>query len=245
MYDTQRVLASIDRNMWSVLALCGMAMILNYTWFFAAVLRGFRDQTVPIPVFCTLFWLCGDGSMVLRYDHWFNDIGHWYVKLFWLALVFTVACELVFLYMTLRFGRKEMAPSLTQPQFVAVVLGGLVTMAIAWELIKSLMGDELYINYFHLANLVGPVTGAAMVLRRGTQAGTSTLIWGAYTGMVACWVTACALGYGPVFATPLFIALYVVCTLSAAAVTYIVSRLPKVDAPASSSLNASGLAAAT
>src|ERR1700730_19346401 len=116
MYDPQQVLAAIDQHKWPILALCAFAMLCNYTWFIAAVRQGFRDRVFPIPMFCTFFWLAGHGSMVLRYDQWFNVYRHWYVELFWLALVFTVVCELVFLYMTLRFGREELLPGATPAQ---------------------------------------------------------------------------------------------------------------------------------
>ena len=66
MYDPAVVLAALDANQWRVIALCGFAMLCNYTWFIAAVRRGLRDRVVPIPVFCVLFWLAGDASMVLR-----------------------------------------------------------------------------------------------------------------------------------------------------------------------------------
>jgi hypothetical protein len=234
MYDPQEVLAALDQNMWRVIALCGLAMVCNYTWFFAAVAQGFKDKVVPVPVFCTLFWLVGDGSMVARYDLWFNVIDHWYVKLFWVALVFTVMTELVFLYMTLRFGRKELAPALSQPQFTALVFAGLGTMWIAWEFVKRLIGDELYIDYFHLANLAGPAFAAAMVLRRGTRAGTNPLIWGAYTVMVASWFTACALWFDGPFATPGYIVFYLACTASALAMTIVVARMPAHTAQAES-----------
>ena len=231
MYAYEPVLAALDANMGKVLALCGLAMACNYTWFIAAVRQGLRDQTVPLPLFCTLFWLAGDASMVLRYERWFHEIDHWYVKLFWAALVLTVINELVFLRLTLRFGRKEMAPTLTQGQFTGVVLAGLATMVVAFELIKSWIGDPLYINYFHVANLVGPAFAAPLVLRRGTRAGTSPLIWGAYTAMVASWFTATALWFGDAFRSPGHFALYAVTTASAAAMTWLVSRLPPASAP--------------
>ncbi|MBM4384749.1 MAG: hypothetical protein FJ091_15460 [Deltaproteobacteria bacterium] len=226
MYDSTPVLAALDENMWKVLALCGLAMACNYTWFIAAVRQGLRDQTVPIPIFCTLFWLAGDASMVARYERWFVEIDHWYVKLFWAALVLTVINELVFLWLTLRFGRKEFAPRLTQPQFTALVLAWLGTMALGFELVKEWIGDPLYINYFHLANLIGPPFAAAMVVRRGTRAGTSPLIWGAYTAMVASWFTATALWFGDAFTTPGHFALYAVSTASAAGMFLFVRRLP-------------------
>jgi hypothetical protein len=234
MYDYAPVLAALDANMWKVLALCGLAMVCNYTWFIAAVRQGLRDQTVPIPVFCTLFWLAGDASMVARYERWFVEIDHWYVKLFWAALVLTVINELVFLWLTLRFGRKEFAPRLTQPQFTGLVLAWLATMVVGFELVKEWIGDPLYINYFHLANLIGPPFAAAMVVRRGTRAGTSPLIWGAYTVMVASWFTATALWFGDAFTTPGHFALYVISTASAAAMFLFVRRLPAASAPLAS-----------
>jgi hypothetical protein len=226
MYDSTPVLAALDANMWKVLALCGVAMACNYTWFIAAVRQGLRDETVPIPIFCTLFWLAGDASMVARYERWFVEIDHWYVKLFWAALVLTVINELVFLWLTLRFGRREFAPRLTQPQFTALVLAWLATMVVGFELVKSWIGDPLYINYFHLANLLGPPFAAAMVVRRGTRAGTSPLIWGAYTMMVASWFTATALWFGDAFTSTGHFALYAVSTASAAAMFLYVRTLP-------------------
>lgn len=224
MYETQTVLASIDQHRWPILVLCSLAMICNYTWFFAAVFRGFRDKVYPIPVFCTLFWLCGDGSVVLDYDLAFNVLDHWYVKLFWCALTLTVACELVFLYMTLRFGRKELAPSLSQTQFTAVMLGGLAVMAVAWAFVKNLLNEDLFINYFHLANMAGPVFAWSLTSRRGSRAGTSPLIWIAYTLMVICWFSATALWFGEPFAAPLYLAFYAVVILSSAAMAVKVIR---------------------
>lgn len=225
-YDPQLVLAAIDQNKWPILALCSCAMICNYTWFFAAVRQGFKDQTVPIPIFCTLFWLAGDASMVLRYDLWFHVINHWYVKLFWLALVFTVATELVFLYMTLRFGQKEYAPNLSQRQFSVLTLAGLLFVAATWSLLKQLIDDPLYIDYFHLANFVGPSFGMAMVMRRGTRAGTTPFIWAAYALMLIFWFTACALWYGAPFAEPRYLVLYGLTVAAAVLLAVMVSRMP-------------------
>ncbi|WP_158511135.1 MULTISPECIES: hypothetical protein [Sphingobium] len=60
-----------------------------------------------MPLFSTLFWLCCDGTGVLRYDMYFNVYRHWYLELLWAALTLTVSFELLFIYMTVRFGRKN------------------------------------------------------------------------------------------------------------------------------------------
>lgn len=226
MYDTTAVLASIDANALPILLMCGLAMLCNYTWFIAAVRQGLRDRTTPIPLFCTLFWLVGDASMVMRYDLWFNVIDHWYVKLFWAALVLTVICELVFLSLTLRFGHREFAPSLSKNQFVTMILLGVAGMAVAFETVKGWAGDEIYINYFHFANLVGPMCGAAMVMRRGSRRGTTPLIWGAYTVMVAAFSLANVFWFGAPFADGKYLLLYAASIGGAALTTWLVIRLP-------------------
>jgi hypothetical protein len=245
MYDPQQVLMAIDQHKRGILALCGLAMICNYTWFFAAVRQGFRDRVFPIPIFCTYFWLAGDGSMVLRYNEWFHVYDHWYLKLFWLALCFTVLCELVFLYMTLRFGKDELAPNWSQAQFNVVILSGFIVTAVTWSFVKAHMGDDLYISYFHLANMAGPPFAAALLIRRRSRAGTSTLIWSAYTLMVASWFTACDLWFGPPFDSTIFVLFYIVCTLAAAGMIVAVRRAPDFTAIGAPAIGAPAFGAQT
>lgn len=224
MYDPYEVLAAIDRHKWGIIALCGFAMICNYTWFFAAVRQGLRDRVFPIPVFCTFFWLAGDASMVWRYELWFTVFNHWYVKLFWAALVFTVGCELVFCWMILRFGRKELLPTWSQAQFSMLMIAGFAGTVILWSFVKYLIGDDLYISYFHLANIAGPPLAASMMIRRRSTAGTTPLIWTAYALMVGSWSLACTLWFGHPFGSPLLVSVYVLCTASAVAMAVAVTR---------------------
>jgi hypothetical protein len=236
LYDPVQVLAAIDQHRWGILVLCGFAMLCNYTWFIAAVRQGFKDQVFPIPVFCTYFWLAGDGSMVWRYREWFNVYDHWYLKLFWVALVFTVACELIFLYMTLRFGRRELLPASTDLQFNLLIFAGLIITVLTWNVIKASLADPLYIVYFHLANMAGPPFAAALLIRRRSSAGTSALIWRAYTLMVTSWFVACALWFGAPFDSRGFIVFYALCAAGAAGMAVAVGRIRRqagvrVDVP--------------
>lgn len=230
MYDAQLTLAAIDRNAIPILALCGFAMLCNYTWFIIIVRRGFRDRVYPEPLFCTFFWLAGDGSMVLRFDEWFHVYDHWYLKLFWGALVLTVACELIFVYMILRFGRAELTPSWSQRRFTALVLVALAVTFVIWGYVKRLIGDPLYIDYFHLANMAGPIFSAMLLLKRRSLAGTSTFVWVAYTFMVLSWFIACALWFGPHFATPPYLVFYATCTLCSLGMIYLTRHVPTVAA---------------
>jgi hypothetical protein len=228
MYDTKEVLASIDRNAVYILVLCATAMLFNYIYFIAAARRGFRDKVYPFSVFSTLFWLSGDASVVLNYDLAFHVVNHWYLKLFWVALCFTVLFELLYLSMIIRFGRKELAPDMSQSQFVAIILGALAVMFIAYTFIKTRMVDTLVIDYFCLANLAGPVFGWHLITRRKTRAGTSTLIWICYTMLVICWSAALAFFFGKPFNSPEYLTLYGLAIAGSVIVTLKVMSLPPV-----------------
>jgi hypothetical protein len=164
--------------------------------------------------------------MVWRFDKWFNVYDHWYVKLFWLALVFTVLFELAFVYQLIVYGREELRPSWSQAQFAGLIVGGVAVALVAWSFVKHLIGDPLYIDYFHIANLAGPIFAAALLLRRGSRAGQTPLIWGAYAVMEACWFLAVALWFGSDFRSFEHISVYVLGVGLAAGMCYVVSRMP-------------------
>jgi hypothetical protein len=133
---------------------------------------------------------------------------------------------------------------MSQAQFTMLVLAGVAVVWMTWELVKRLIGDTLYIDYFHLANLAGPAFGAAMVARRGTKAGTTPFIWGAYALMLASWFVACALWFDGPFAEPQYLLVYTVCTLAALVVMFMVMRMPAPATAARSDDRAPRLAAA-
>lgn len=225
MYDPRLVLASIDEHKLNILALCGFAMICNYIYFISAVRQGFRDRTFPMPIFCTLFWLVGDSSMVLSYDVCFHVYNHWYLKLFWGALCFTVMFELLFLYMILKFGRAEMTPSWSQAQFASAIGAALIVAIVVWSFVKPQLNDPLFITYFDLANMAGPPFYAASLIRRGSTKGTNSLIMRSYTLLVASWSVACTLWFGAPFDSPRYIAMYLATTAAAAGVAVMVGRM--------------------
>lgn len=224
MYDPHVVLAAMDANKWTVIALCGAAMLFNYTWFYQAVRQGFRDRVFPIPISNTLFWLCGDGTGVSRFDMYFNQYGHWYLELFWCALVFTVSFEIFFIWMTLKFGREELAPGWSQGQFTALIAAAAAGFGITWTMVLGAMPDDLNIVYFNIANMAGPIAMAGLILRRGSTRGTSSAIWINYTLMLVCWYLAQATGFGPEFRTPSMLAFMAINMAAAAALAIHVRR---------------------
>ena len=210
MYEPHAVLAAIDANRIAVIAFCGLAMVFNYIWFVLAARRGFRDRVFPVPLFSTLFWLCGDGTGVLSYDLAFHVYQHWYLELFWVALIFTVSFELLFIYMTLKFGRSELTPGFGRGGFGLLMAGAAAIFVVSWILLHPLLRDDLNITYFNLANMAGPIAYAGVIARRRSIAGTSSTIWSFYTAMSACWYYAQARYFGPEFRTPAMLAFFAV-----------------------------------
>src|ERR1700752_2834692 len=139
MYDGFQTLATIDNNKIGILALCALAMVFNYIWFFYALIIARREKVYSIPIFCTLFWFAGDASMVARYDTWFNTYKHWYVELFWAALLFTVMFEILYIVQAIQYGRKELLPSSTPRQFAALILAGAVAAIIILSFMNHVM----------------------------------------------------------------------------------------------------------
>jgi len=225
MYPASQTLALIDQNKLAILILCTGSMICNYTWFFAAVRQGFKDQVYPFAMVSVLFWLTGDGTVVVRWLTGNVAVHHWYVTLFSLALVLTVACELLFLFMILKFGKKEWMPGASDGAFTAVVLAALFLMVVTWTYLANSMPDPLYITYFNLANMIGPVGSAALLVKRGSTAGTSTFIWAGYTVMLCFWYTALGGFYGAPFNSGYYVGYYLVNIGAAAAMTVAVSRM--------------------
>jgi len=230
MYDPHIVLKAIDANWIGVLAFCGLAMIFNYIWFALAAIRGFRDQVYPVPLFSTLFWLCGDGTGVLSYDLYFNVYHHWYLELFWAALLFTVSFEILYIVMTLKFGRRELTPDMGQTGFYLTLAGAAAIFIATWCYMRTFIADDLNIIYFNLANMAGPIAYAGVIARRRSIAGTSSLVWIFYTLMLASWYFAQAFFFGPEFRTPTMLAFFAVNIASAAALAGYVRSRERQDA---------------
>lgn len=225
MYNAHQVIAHVDANKWKIIALCSLAMLCNYTWFIAAFRVARRDRVYSIPAFCTLFWLCGDSSFLWHFDRWFHYYKNWYVELFWVALIITVLFELAFTVQLIQYGREELSPAASQAQWTALVLAAIGAAIVIWSMLRHVINDSLWITYFDLANLSGPIFAATLLVRRRSAAGQTALIWYAYAAMAAFWFVAESLWFGPVFRSSEYIAVAVVCVGTALGVGYAVGRM--------------------
>lgn len=182
-YDTSEVLVRVDDHAVLVLALCALALIGNYIFWIENLRLGWRMQRYAMPLPCIAFFLAHDLTFVASYDLWFNEIDHWFPKLWWFGLVATCLMEVLFLAMFLRFGRQEVAPMLSRWAFGAAVLIALVGAATAWLVIKSAMDDQLYLTIFGFTVFWCGPWYFALTWRRQDPGGQTVLGWCGYLMM--------------------------------------------------------------
>jgi len=246
MSSPQPIFDALDAHTVPVFALCGLAMLGNYIWFFAALKVAKQHRTYPIPVFLTFFWFAHDSSFVLRYDTWFHTYDHWFPKLFWVLLLFTVAFELAFIVQTLKYARSELAPSLSIWQYRLGLLGGCAAMIAAWTWLKQSMDDPIYLDIFALTVLSYPCIAIMSVLRRGDRRGMSLAMCGGFLMMTVCYFTASTFLFGPDFQTTTYVLVGLASLATGLAMTWVVWRAPQYDAsssqPATTSPNSGTLA---
>lgn len=231
MSDPQTVFDAMDQHKVAVFALAGLAMIGNYIWFIAALKVGKQHRSYTIPVFLTFFWFAHDGSFVLSYDRWFNTYDHWFPQLFWVLLIFTVAFELAFMAQTVRYGREELAPNLTDWQFRLGLLGGLLAMIAAWAWLKQSMDDPVYLDIFALTVLSYPCIAITQVLRRGSRQGMSLAMCGGFLMMTVFYFTASSFFFGPAYQTTTYHFVGLASFVTACAMTWVVWKAPEYVAP--------------
>jgi hypothetical protein len=235
MYNARQVIAFQNHNEWKIIAVCAIAMLFNYAWFFAALRQARRDRHYAVPVFSTLFWLVGDSSFLWHFHTWFNTYKNWYTELFWVALIFTCVFEVLFTLQLIQYGRDELVPSWTQRQFAALVLAGVGVAIVWWSLVRHVLNDPLWIIYFDFANFVGPFFGIALVVRRRSRAGQAPMIWWCYAAMSACWYIAQGFWFGPAFQSDEYSFLAAFCVAGAAGLAYALQQMPEyVPEPAPS-----------
>lgn len=215
-YDPNELLATIDANWMAVLAGGGLAMIFNYIFFWAAARNAIRDRSPAFPLIVCTSWFAHDLSFVLNYNEWFNVYDHWYLKLFWVALIPTTLFEAYYTRQAWRFGREELYPSATQERWTSYVIGCVLVACIFWWGTKMLLDDPLYTWSFAAIGAFGPVYALARAVRRGDMAGQSALMWGAYALMTTIWFVCEYVVFGGAFRHPLFVAIgvaSVICSL--------------------------------
>lgn len=205
MYDTALLLASIDANRWPVMLGFGIAMIFQCWWLGNAVIVAKRDRSYSIPIFCTVYWFAHDLSVVMRFERWFFEYDHWYLKLFWFGLLLALVLEVLFLLQVLKYGRKELMPAGTKRQFTVILAMTLVAGVVIHEFFKGFFGDPLYQLDPTLTMMIYPLFSAAMLIRRGSSLGQSLTMWWTFSAMTLMFHLTTFLHFGQQFGTPAYL----------------------------------------
>jgi hypothetical protein len=198
MYDPQTALKVVDAHTVGVLALAGITIAGMAIWFQQAFTVARRDRAYAFPMFCTAFWFAHDTSYVARFNEWFGIYDHWFLKLFWFALVVTSLTEIVYIGQTIRYGGREF-PRLSQRAFSCLVIGAVVSGVVIWTMVKAALGDSLYLVAFGLTVAVYPPFAFALTLRRQSLRGQSALMWLGFIVLAAGWFSLTTIYFGPTF----------------------------------------------
>jgi hypothetical protein len=225
VYDPRAILTAIDDHTLPILVGFGLAMVLQNVAMVTAVVMTRREGWISIPLPCTFLWLAHDLGVVVRFDTWFNDYDHWFLKLFWLGLVTAFLLELVFIAQAMNVGRKEYLPHGTQAQWNALLLGGAAMFVLVWEYQKTIWDDPLYQAVAATTLYVIPLAVVPLVLRRRSAIAQSPVIYGCFAAMVVLWWAVTVGGYGEPFRTWQYVASGVVAFGGLAAVSVWIRRL--------------------
>jgi uncharacterized RDD family membrane protein YckC len=186
-YRIHQILHNVDTHTIPILLLCALALIGNYVFWLENLIVGFRRRTFTMPVPCILFFVCHDLTYVANFHRWFVTIGHWFPELWWFGLVLTSLMELAFLYQFLLYGRRELAPGLSQRAFVAATFAALAGTCVPWLVIKHAMNDPMFLTIFGFTVFWCTPFYLALQWRRQDPVGQSVKGWLAFLLMPLCY----------------------------------------------------------
>lgn len=199
MYEQQAILDALDTHTVPIMLGFGLAMVLQNVAMGVAVWMTHREHWISIPLPCTYLWFAHDLGVVVRFDTWFNDVDHWFFKLFWVGLLSALLLELVFLAQAMRVGRKEYLPGGTQAQWNALLLAGAGLFVLCWEYQKTIWDDPLSQALASTTMYVIPLAVVPLVLRRRSAIAQSSVIYGCFAAMVVLWWAVTAGAYAGEF----------------------------------------------
>jgi hypothetical protein len=187
-YDPQIALDAISRNAFAVVVIGGLSIVAMFVFFVEGARMGRRDRVYPMALWMTALWWPHDGSYLLRFNHWFvGDHSHWFMQLFWFAIVVTFVAESLYAWQTVRYGRDELSPARSQREHTIRIVGAMVAAVVSWALVKGALKDDLYLLSFMATLLWGGPSASAMLGRRPDGRGQSLLEWIGYSVMAVCY----------------------------------------------------------
>jgi hypothetical protein len=183
-YDPHTTLDAISHHAAAVIAVGGLSIVAMFVFFIEGALMGRRDRVYPMALWMTALWWPHDGSYLLHFHDWFGGAqNHWFMQLFWFAIVVTFLAESVYAWQTIKYGREELSPGCSPCAHSVRILGAMTAGVISWAVVKGALDDNLYLLSFMATLLWGGPSGSAMLGRRRHRRGQSLLEWIAYSTM--------------------------------------------------------------
>ncbi len=191
----------MDANPVLFIALGALAMVFNYTFFAEAIRVGRRDRVFVFPLMVSTLWFAHDLSFVLRGFEWFGTYRHWYVELFFIALIPTTLFEMIFIRQVWLYGQDEILPRRSRRQFALFILGAELAGLVVWFATKEVLGDPIYAFTFGGVAALAPIFAIRRMIQRNDTKGQSPLLWLSFSAMLCCWYAAVWLFFGPAVKT--------------------------------------------
>ncbi len=228
-YEATAALAAIDENVVWILAFFAIAAVATFVYLVQSFKLARAHEAYSSALPAVGWFAVHDLHFVFLYELWFDVYDHWWVKAWWVALVFTTLIEFALVGMIIKYGRKELAPWASQKAFFGLVALGTVAIGVIWLLVKASIADPLWLISFPITAFWAVPFSTALMLRRNSQRGQSitlpicsVFIVGAFQG--ALWLI------DPFFRSPFFL-MFTTMGISWALVNvWLLTRLPAFPA---------------
>jgi hypothetical protein len=186
-YDPHQTLTAITDHAVPIVAIGGVSIVAMWVFFVEAARMSRRDRVAPMALWMTVLWWPHDGNYLLDVDDWFNGYHHWFMELFWFAIIVTFVSESLYVVQTIKYGRDELSPGAGQRTHAVRVLLALLAGVVSWSLLKGALADPLFLLSFMGTLLWGLPSSAALLARRKAPVGQSLLEWQAFSVMTVCY----------------------------------------------------------
>ena len=184
VYDPDTVLRAIDRNAVAVVAIGGASILAMFVFFIEAIRSSRRDHVYSMALWMTALWFPHDWSYLFRFHDWFGGrYSHWFMQLFWVAIIVTAVSETTYAVQTIRYGRAQLSPQHSQHGHAMRILAVLAAGVISWSLLKGALDDHLYLLSFMATLMWGGPSGHAMLSRYPDGRGQVQSTWIAFSAM--------------------------------------------------------------
>jgi hypothetical protein len=229
MYNAQQSLLNIDAHAGTILACLLITVVFAFLYFVIAFFMAIKQKVYVVPFIGAALFFWHDLTFVLMYNTWFHVYNHWWVKMWWHALVGTVLLELVMLYQVYRYGHQELWPNVSKNTFGILIVLGTIGVGAMWALVKVSLGDPLFFITFAITAVFSVPFHTAIMSRRQSRAGQS-IIMQLSTIMMILSETAAFLQIAPFFRSPAYLCFVGVFVLWPLGNIWLMLQLPAVRA---------------